>query len=134
VTKLCNARRGAPSSSRPIGYLAHHAHPRGTATIARRATQSPTAPTTPITVVRDGLVQPEEVLEGFVALLRVAAGFGEVEGAGGVEGLAGMAGQLSVQQDGVGELLRVFRTGNLRLIHAASCPFRNWSMTSCGVR
>lgn len=32
------------------------------------------------------------------------------------------------------ELLRVFRTGNLRLIHAASCPFRNWSMTSCGVR
>jgi hypothetical protein len=32
------------------------------------------------------------------------------------------------------ELLRVFRTGNMRLIHAASCPFRYWSMTSCGVR
>jgi site-specific recombinase XerD len=32
------------------------------------------------------------------------------------------------------ELLRVFRTGNLRLIHAAACPFRNSSMTSCGVR
>jgi hypothetical protein len=34
----------------------------------------------------------------------------------------------------VSELLRVFRTGNLRLIHAASCPFSNSSMTSCGVR
>jgi hypothetical protein len=33
-----------------------------------------------------------------------------------------------------GELLRVFRTGNFRLIHAAACPFRNSSMTSCGVR
>jgi amino acid transporter len=32
------------------------------------------------------------------------------------------------------ELPRVFRTGNLRLIHAASCPFRYSSMTSCGVR
>ena len=32
------------------------------------------------------------------------------------------------------ELLRVFRTGKLRLIHAASCPFKNSSMTSCGVR
>jgi hypothetical protein len=32
-----------------------------------------------------------------------------------------------------GELPRVFRTGNLRLIHAASCPFRYSSMTSCGV-
>ena len=32
------------------------------------------------------------------------------------------------------ELPRVFRTGNLRLIHAAACPFRYSSMTSCGVR
>ena len=32
------------------------------------------------------------------------------------------------------ELLRVFRTGDLRLIHAAACPFRSSSMTSCGVR
>lgn len=32
------------------------------------------------------------------------------------------------------ELPHVFRTGNLRLIHAASCPFRYSSMTSCGVR
>ncbi|HET6503259.1 MAG TPA: site-specific integrase [Amycolatopsis sp.] len=32
------------------------------------------------------------------------------------------------------ELLRVFRTGILRLIHAATCLFRNSSMTSCGVR
>ena len=31
------------------------------------------------------------------------------------------------------ELPRVFRTGNLRLIHAASCPFRYSSKTSCGV-
>ena len=31
------------------------------------------------------------------------------------------------------ELPRVFRTGNLRLIHAASCPFRYSSRTSCGV-
>jgi integrase len=31
------------------------------------------------------------------------------------------------------ELPRVFRTGNLRLNHAASCPFRYSSMTSCGV-
>jgi len=31
------------------------------------------------------------------------------------------------------ELPYVFRTGNLRLIHAASCPFRYSSMTSCGV-
>ena len=29
---------------------------------------------------------------------------------------------------------RVFRTGNLRLVHAASCPFRYSSRTSCGVR
>jgi hypothetical protein len=34
----------------------------------------------------------------------------------------------------VSELPRVFRTGNLRLIHATSCPFRYSSMTSCGVR
>ena len=33
-----------------------------------------------------------------------------------------------------GELPRVFRTGDLRLIHAAAWPFRNSSMTSCGVR
>ena len=33
-----------------------------------------------------------------------------------------------------GELPRVFRTGNLRLIHAAACPFRYSSRTSCGVR
>jgi hypothetical protein len=32
------------------------------------------------------------------------------------------------------ELPRVFRTGKLRLIHAASCPFRYSSITSCGVR
>ena len=32
------------------------------------------------------------------------------------------------------ELPRVFRTGNLRLNHAASCPFRYSSKTSCGVR
>ena len=32
------------------------------------------------------------------------------------------------------ELPHVFRTGELRLIHAASCPFRYSSMTSCGVR
>jgi integrase/recombinase XerD len=31
------------------------------------------------------------------------------------------------------ELPRLFRTGNLRLNHAASCPFRYSSMTSCGV-
>jgi hypothetical protein len=31
------------------------------------------------------------------------------------------------------ELPRVFRTGNLRLNLAASCPFRYSSMTSCGV-
>src|SRR5690348_5985423 len=30
-----------------------------------------------------------------------------------------------------GELPRVFRTGKLRLIHAASCPFRYSSKTSC---
>src|SRR5689334_787389 len=29
---------------------------------------------------------------------------------------------------------RVFRTGELRLIYAASCPSRNSSITSCGVR
>ena len=34
----------------------------------------------------------------------------------------------------VTELPRVFRTGNLRLFHAASCPFRYSSRTSCGVR
>jgi len=33
-----------------------------------------------------------------------------------------------------GELPRVFRTGNLRLIHAACCPFRYSSRTSWGVR
>ena len=32
------------------------------------------------------------------------------------------------------ELPRVFRTGNLRLIHATSCPSRYSSRTSCGVR
>ena len=32
------------------------------------------------------------------------------------------------------ELLHVFRTGFLRLFHAAACIFRNSSMTSCGVR
>ncbi len=32
------------------------------------------------------------------------------------------------------ELPAVFRTGNLRLFHAASCPFRYSSRTSCGVR
>ena len=32
------------------------------------------------------------------------------------------------------ELPRVFRTGKLRLIHAASCLFRYSSRTSCGVR
>jgi hypothetical protein len=32
------------------------------------------------------------------------------------------------------ELPRVFRTGNLRLFHAASCPFRYSLRTSCGVR
>jgi hypothetical protein len=32
------------------------------------------------------------------------------------------------------ELPRVSWTGNLRLFHTASCPFRNSSMTSCGVR
>ena len=32
------------------------------------------------------------------------------------------------------ELPRVFRTGNSRLFHAASCPFRYSSRTSCGVR
>jgi RNA-directed DNA polymerase len=32
------------------------------------------------------------------------------------------------------ELPRVFRTGISQLIHAAACPFRNSSMTSCGVR
>ena len=31
------------------------------------------------------------------------------------------------------EVPHVFRTGNLRLIHAASCPFRYSFMTSCGV-
>ena len=31
------------------------------------------------------------------------------------------------------ELPRVSRTGNLRLNHAASCPFRYSSRTSCGV-
>ena len=31
------------------------------------------------------------------------------------------------------ELPRVSRTGKLRLIHAASCPFRYSSWTSCGV-
>ncbi len=31
-------------------------------------------------------------------------------------------------------LPRVFRTGELRLIHAANCPFRYSSWTSCGVR
>jgi len=37
--------------------------------------------------------------------------------------------------DGLGiELLHVFRTGFLRLFHAAACIFRNSSMTSCGVR
>jgi transposase InsO family protein len=33
----------------------------------------------------------------------------------------------------IDELPRVFRTGNLRLNHAASCPFRYSSRTSCGV-
>ena len=32
------------------------------------------------------------------------------------------------------ELPRVFRTGNSRLFHAAACPFRYSSRTSCGVR
>jgi len=32
------------------------------------------------------------------------------------------------------ELPHVTRTGKLRLIHAASCPFRYSSITSCGVR
>ena len=32
------------------------------------------------------------------------------------------------------ELPRVFRTGNLRLFHAVSCPFRYSSRTSCGGR
>jgi hypothetical protein len=32
------------------------------------------------------------------------------------------------------ELPRVFRTGNLRLIHAAVCISRYSSITSCGVR
>ncbi len=31
------------------------------------------------------------------------------------------------------ELPRIFRTGSLRLIHAASCAFRYSSRTSCGV-
>ena len=38
------------------------------------------------------------------------------------------------QLDRLIELPRVFRTGNLRLFHAASCPFRYSSRTSCGVR
>src|SRR5690348_13485245 len=44
------------------------------------------------------------------------------------------AGQQRAWLLGTLELPRVFRTGNIRLIHAASCPFRYWSMTSCGVR
>jgi hypothetical protein len=32
------------------------------------------------------------------------------------------------------ELPCAFRTGVLRLSHAATCPFRYSSMTSCGVR
>ena len=40
----------------------------------------------------------------------------------------GLDGRVSI------ELPRVFRTGKLRLIHAASCPFRYSSRTSCGVR
>ena len=48
-----------------------------------------------------------------------------------------LAGRPSVLADGrspASELPRVFWTGNLRLIHAASCPFRYSSRTSCGVR
>ena len=49
-------------------------------------------------------------------------------------GVAALArGRRHARQAG-GELPRVFRTGNLRLIHAASCPFRYSSRTSCGVR
>src|SRR6266542_4257652 len=43
-----------------------------------------------------------EVLEGFVALLRLVADVSEVEGAGCVECLAGVAGEAAVQQDGAG--------------------------------
>jgi putative transcriptional regulator len=41
---------------------------------------------------------------------------------------------IEVDTTPVPELPRIFRTGNLRLIHAASCPFRYSSKTSCGVR
>jgi hypothetical protein len=41
---------------------------------------------------------------------------------------------LSAWAEALVELPRVFRTGNLRLFHAASCPFRYSSKTSCGVR
>jgi hypothetical protein len=42
--------------------------------------------------------------------------------------------ELSRERELLSELLRAFRTGDLRLIHAAACPFRYSSRTSCGVR
>ena len=47
---------------------------------------------------------------------------------------AGNDGKTRVWRADKSELPRVFRTGKLRLIHAASCPFRYSSKTSCGVR
>jgi hypothetical protein len=41
---------------------------------------------------------------------------------------------MQCEKGGVSELPRVFRTGNLQLIHAAACISRYSSMTSCGVR
>jgi HTH-like domain len=61
---------------------------------------------------------------------------GVFEAGRGAYGCRRVAAQLN--RDGypcsVGELPRAFRTGELRLIHAAPCPFRYSSRTSCGAR
>jgi hypothetical protein len=52
------------------------------------------------------------------------------------EGLRGMSADLDVGEEVIAEMIgvpRVSRTGILRLIHAATWPFRYSSRTSCGV-
>src|SRR6266516_4615279 len=56
-------------------------------------------------------------------------------GAGGaVVAVGGLADDAAAEGGVGGGLPRVFRTGELRLIHAANCPFRYSSWTSFGVR
>ena len=63
------------------------------------------------------------------------AGDAAMGGAGGaVVAVGGLADDAAAEGGVGGGLPRVFRTGELRLIHAANCPFRYSSWTSCGVR